>query len=358
MGQEDSSRKGRGGKHFTFEQRVRMDALIRVKWPNGKKVNFAELGRLMEKSRTTVRREYARGGVANKDSQERWFNAYSAEAGQQDANARGQDKGPRMKLTNRVAARFEALVTGEHLSPYAARAVMVREGLEGVPCVRSLYYAVASGLLGITRKSLPYRSDGKSKAATSGQRMAYTNGTGKSIADRPPEAEDRREYGHWEMDTVVGCAGGSPFCLLVLTERMTRRQIIVRLPDRTQKSVVRALDRLERRPDNIFATMKSLTCDNGCEFLDSASIERSALNRGTPRASLYFAHPYSAFERGANENANRIIRRFIPKGSDIGDFSLSQIQAIEDWMNRLPRESLKGKTAAEAQQEQLNKLVA
>jgi len=358
MGQEDGSRKGRGGKHFTYEQRMRMDALIRARWPHGKKINFAELGRLMGKARSTVRREYARGGVANKDSDERWFNAYSAEAGQQDANARGQDKGPRMRLTNRVAARFEALVTGERLSPYAARAAMVREGLEGVPCVRSLYYAVASGLLGITRKSLPYRRDGKRKPSTSGKRMAYTNGAGKSIADRPPEAEGRLEYGHWEMDTVVGCAGGSPFCLLVLTERMTRRQIIVRLPDRTQKSVVRALDRLERRHDNIFAAMKSLTCDNGCEFLDSASIERSALNRGTPRASLFFAHPYSAFERGANENANRIIRRFIPKGSDIGDFSLAKIQAIEDWMNRLPRESLGGKTAAEAQQEQLNKLAA
>ncbi len=358
MGQEDSSRKGRGGKHFTYEQRVRMDALIRVKWPHGKKVNFAELGRLMGKSRATVRREYARGGVANKDSQERWFNAYSAEAGQQDANARGQDKGPRMRLTNQIAARFEALVVGEHLSPYAARAVMVREGLGGVPCVRSLYYAVASGLLGITRKSLPYKREGKGKAATCGKRMAYTNRAGKSIADRPPEAEGRLEYGHWEIDTVVGCAGGSPFCLLVLTERMTRRQIITRLPDRTQKSVIRALDRLERRHDNIFATMKSLTCDNGCEFLDSTSIERSALRRGTSRTNLYFAHAYSAFERGSNENANRIIRRFIPKGSDIGDFSRRQIQAIEDWMNNLPRESLGGKTAAEAQQEQINKLAA
>ena len=89
MGQEDGSKKGRGGKHFTFEQRVRMDALIRARWPRGKKVNFAELGRLMGKARTTVRREYARGGVVNKDSQERWFNTYSAEAGRQHANARG-----------------------------------------------------------------------------------------------------------------------------------------------------------------------------------------------------------------------------------------------------------------------------
>jgi len=358
MGQEESSIKRRGGKHFTYEQRVRMDTLVRVMWPRGKKVNFAGLGRLMGKARSTVRREYARGEVANKDSQERWFLTYSAEAGRQDANARGQDKGPRMKLTNRVAARFEALVTGERLSPYAARAVMAGEGLGPLPCVRSLYYAVASGLLGITRKSLPYRREGKVKAAKNGRRMAYTNKNGKSITERPPEAEGRDEYGHWEIDTVVGGAGASPFCLLVLTERKTRRQIIVRIRDRTQKSVIRALDRLERRSDNIFGRMKSLTSDNGCEFLDIAGIERSAL-RGRPRRTgLYFAHPYSAFERGANENANRIIRRFIPKGSDLGDYSPRRIQEIEDWMNRLHRESLGGRTASEAEREELNKFAA
>ena len=148
------------------------------------------------------------------------------------------------------------------------------------------------------------------------------------------------------------------FNLLVLTERMTRRQIIVRIPDKTQKSVVRALDRLECRADNIFATMRSLTCDNGCEFLDSGSIERSALNHETSRTNLYFAHPYSAFERGTGENANRIIRRFIPKGSDIGHYTLKQIQAVEDWMNNLPRESLHGKTAAEAQRDQLARIAA
>jgi IS30 family transposase len=357
MGQEDSSKKGHGGKHFTYEQRVRMDTLIRVMWPRGKKPNFAELGRLMGKARTTVRREYARGEVANKDSQERWFNTYSAEAGRQDANALGAQKGPRMRFTNRVAALLVSLITGQSLSPYAARAILLREGVAGLPCVRSIYYAVESGDLGITRESLPYKRRGK-KTSVRGKRMAYTNRTGKSITERPPEAEARNEYGHWEMDTVVGGMGASPFCLLVLTERMTRSQIIVRLPDRTQKSVVRALDRLERSTPGLFGNMRSLTCDNGCEFLDSAAIERPAAGRGPARTLLYFAHPFSAFERGSNENANRIIRRFIPKGADIGNYTLKRIKDIEDWMNRLPRESLGGRTAAEAQQEEINKLAA
>ena len=154
------------------------------------------------------------------------------------------------------------------------------------------------------------------------------------------------------------CIRDSSYCLLVLTERTTRRQIIIRLTSRTQKSVVRALNNLERRADNIFRHMRSLTCDNGCEFLDTRAIERSALAGGGLRTNLYFAHPYSAFERGANENANRIIRRFIPKGSDIGDYTPRQIQEIENWMNRLHRESLNGKTAAEAEREEINKLAA
>lgn len=133
------------------------------------------------------------------------------------------------------------------------------------------------------------------------------------------------------------------------------RESTFRLPDRTQKSVIRTLNHLERRFDNIFLTMKSLTCDNGYEFLNSEVIERSALNCGKFRARLYFAHPYTAFERGSNENANRIIRRFIPKGSDISDYTLAKIQVIEDWMNQLPREPLGGKTALEAEQEALNK---
>lgn len=357
MGQEDSSKKGRDGKHFTFEQRVRMDALAKHLWPHGKKINFARLGRLMGKARSTVRREYARGEVANKDSQEIWFHTYSAEKGRQEASARGAQKGPRMRLTNKVAALLVSLISSQSLSPYAARAILLREGVAGLPCVRSIYYAIESGDLGITRESLPYKRRGKKKSVR-GKRMAYTNRTGKSITERPPEAEARNEYGHWEMDTVVGGAGASPFCLLVLTERMTRSQIIVRLPDRTQKSVVRALDRLERSTPSLFGHMRSLTCDNGCEFLDSVAIERSAAGLGQARTLLYFAHPFSAFERGSNENANRIIRRFIPKGSDIGTYTLKRIKEIEDWMNRLPRESLGGRTADEAQQEELNKLAA
>jgi len=88
---------------------------------------------------------------------------------------------------------------------------------------------------------------------------------------------------------------------------------------------------------------KTVTGDNGSEFSDIAGLERSAVSK-QPRLSLFFAHPYSSFERGTNENHNGIIRRFIPKGVDIGDYSKQVVRATQDWMNSYPRKILKGLT--------------
>ena len=152
------------------------------------------------------------------------------------------------------------------------------------------------------------------------------------------------------MDTVVGGKGTSPACLLVLTERMSRDEVIRKIPDRSQKAVTRALNKLEREDGNIFEFMISLTCDNGSEFLDPEAIERSVLSE-EKRCEIFFAHPYTASERGSNENANRIVRRFIPKGADISRYSNAQIKKIEDWMNTLPRRILEGLSAEERVQQ-------
>jgi len=77
--------------------------------------------------------------------------------------------------------------------------------------------------------------------------------------------------------------------------------------------------------------------DNGSEFLNRQELERSLRKPGQQRFKLYYVHPYSSWERETNENANKMIRRFIPKGTDIGKLSHRDIQQIEDWMNNYPR---------------------
>ena len=135
---------------------------------------------------------------------------------------------------------------------------------------------------------------------------------------------------------------------MTLTERKFREEIIIRLSDKTQRAVKRALDWTERKYGSKFKEkFKTITTDNGSEFLNFKSLEKSYKSKAK-RFKMYYAHPYSSWERGSNENANGIIRRFFPKGTDFSRISLSEIQAVEDWMNDYPRRILGGISANKA----------
>jgi len=141
---------------------------------------------------------------------------------------------------------------------------------------------------------------------------------------------------------------------MTLTERKTRFEITRRIGSRSAEALKNELDVLERQ---IGATLfkqlfRSVTADNGGEFSDIEGIEYSALS-SKQRLTLYFAHPYSSFERGTNENQNGIIRRFIPKGSDIGEYTKKTVRSVQDWMNSYPRKILRGMTPRMALQAEL-----
>lgn len=134
----------------------------------------------------------------------------------------------------------------------------------------------------------------------------------------------------------------------MLTERSTREEIIRKMPNKTQKSVKRALDRLEKSYGNKFSEkFKTITVDNGSEFLNSEEMEKSIRDPEKKRFKIYYAHPYSSWERGSNENANKLIRRFVPKGTDIGKLKNKDVQRIEYWMNNYPRRIFGYRTANE-----------
>ena len=100
-----------------------------------------------------------------------------------------------------------------------------------------------------------------------------------------------------------------------------------------------ALDALERKcgARRFRAIFKSITFDNGSEFSAAEELERSAVNKTIPRTKVYFCHPYSSWERGSNENANSMIRRRHPKGTDFSKVSAAEIAATEEWINNYPR---------------------
>ena len=170
--------------------------------------------------------------------------------------------------------------------------------------------------------------------------MSQKNRLCRSIESRPEAVEERRAYGHWEGDTIKGPLG-STASLFTLTERKSREEIILKLENASQEAIREAIDGLEREYGQAFRTkFQSITFDNGVEFLDWRSLEVSVLGTQGRRTTIYFAHAYSSWERGTNENHNRMLRRFIPKGTDIADFTDKEIKRIEAWMNHYPRKIL------------------
>ena len=173
---------------------------------------------------------------------------------------------------------------------------------------------------------------------------------GTSIERRPKEIKDRQSFGHWEMDCVCG---KTKSVLLVLSERLTRKEIIFKMENQKALSVVRCLNILERRFGKQFKKIfKTITVDNGSEFADYIGMEKSSYGHGK-RTSLYYCHPYCSSERGTNERLNREIRRLIPKGSDISKYTVQDIQKVEDWVNNYPREIFNYATSAELFEQQL-----
>ena len=343
MSQSNNTTKDRKGKHLTYEERIKIETLHKIGFKP------REIGKqLGGRSRKTISRELERGKVKllNSDLTERV--AYSADIGQRIYNEKATAKGPGLKIAkdHKLVEYLEKEIGEEDMSPYAAIQNIKNKNLEFNTSisVKTIYNYLDSNLfLNISNKDLPVKKTGK-KRNHKKIRKATNNTRGTSIAERPEEVDKREETGHWEMDTVVG-RRGSKCALLVLSERVTRKELIIKIPSKSQVAVVNALDKLERKMKSDFAkTFKTITCDNGCENLDFENIERSVLKEGK-RTKVYYAHPYSAWERGTNENINKMIRRFIPKGADISKYTKKELKRIEHWINNYPRKILEGMSA-------------
>lgn len=281
---------------------------------------------------------------------------YFADVAQRITKERGQNKGRDLKIGNdyALAEYIEHLIIDMRYSPYAVVQSIKKKGCFTTDiCEATLYSYIDSGLfLNISNKNLPIKGNRKQKHdKVIVKRPSNKKPSEKSIENRPKEIRNRDTYGHWEMDTVYSGKGKdkSKCCLLVLTERMTLDEYVLKMPDRTLPSTVKALDRLERSMGYKAFTerFKTITADNGSEFGNADLIERSATRKGKNRTTVYFCHPYSSYERGSNENQNKLVRRWIPKGDDIGNHSPEEIRFIQDWINDYPRKKYNGMSANE-----------
>lgn len=160
------------------------------------------------------------------------------------------------------------------------------------------------------------------------------------IDNRPESINNRKEAGHFEGDLIVS-RKGEKSVLLTVIERKSRFLQVEQLPNKTPKEIEKKIHKIRKN-----TPMKSLTLDNGIEF-------KNHLNYG---CKTYFCHPYHSWEKGQIEYANRLIRRFIPKKSNIADYSPKQIKEIVFIINNTPRKCLNYRTPQEVFTEQLTLL--
>lgn len=331
-------------KHYlTYPERMKIEAWLEVG------ISKSEIARRLGVRRQTIYDEVKRGAYQRIDTVSGFYieaTHYSADKAQQIHDFNQTAKGRPLKIGNdhAYANRLEQLMLGvqddgsvdrlQRYSPAAALAQARREGYQTTVCAATLYsYIKKRVFLNLQKRDLWAKP--KKQKKDEEKRVAHPKLP--SIEDRPDSISRRLEPGHWEMDLIIG-KERTTACLLTLYERYSRQFLIFKLPNRKAATVRGVFDKLEAADRQFKKRFKSITTDNGSEFMEYEKLRQSI--RGGIRFQIYYCHPYSAYEKGGIENHNRMVRRWFPKGTDFTRITKKRIAQLQAWMNNYPRRIL------------------
>jgi len=344
-------------EHLNSEERKTIERMLR----DG--ANKGEIARALYRDKSTIKREIKRGSairrrrnptVSKRMEVPEYLDelVYFADVGQRVYEEHRSNCGSKNKVVAcaDLVSFVESKILGpEKWSPDAAigyaKANNLFPGQE--ISTKTFYNWVEDGLVGVKNIDLLLKVRRKPKSPRKERKKVL----GKSIEERPSIVETREEFGHWEGDGIVG--KGQQGQLITLVERKFGVGFLFNAGNRESDRIVEIMDDLEQRYGDCFPTIfKTATFDNGTEFSNSAAMERDG------RIHVYYAHPYSSFERGTNENWNGIVRRFIPKGSSFDKLTDKDIQRINHYINTLPRKRFGYRTPLDLWNEQLAVILA
>ena len=314
-----------------IEERVVIQTLLR------EKRSIAYIAMQLGRNRSSIHREVKKWVVNPQDK----YNANLAQFMAKDdyLNKRNLDKinsNPRLK--EYVYARLKEKDSPEQISG------RLKEVFPDDPKMsishEAIYkhiYRKRQSILGKYLISLLPYSHSKRRQKRKGGKNRNRIKEAVSIEQRPAHVSLRREIGHWESDLVIGL--GQKSAIATVVERKTRFVYIIPIKSRHTKVVTRAI----AKTINILnpELRKSMTHDNGLEMANHIWLsDKTGMD-------IYFAHPYSSWERGTNENTNGLIRRFFPKGTDFSKVTSTQLQSAQNNLNNRPRKVLGYKTPNE-----------
>lgn len=305
--------------HLTTEERVQLELLKKLGWSN------REIGKQLGRHHSTIAREWKR-------NRQETYGAKQAQKQYEKRRKQQANKGKwRPTLASFVEHKLEMSWSPEQIAGY----LTTQESLDQIS-FKTIYRWLYAGL--VSKGDLcVLRQKGKRR------KPRETRGKfniGKSISKRPKEVRKRQRFGDWELDTVVSGRGKSKGCFATFVERKTRHYLAVSIPDRTSASMEWAFEQLANRFPK--GTFKTATVDRGKEFACHETLER---NFGV---EVYFADPYSSWQRGTNENSNGLLREFFPKGTDLAKVSQQDLEYALHFINHRPRKCLGWKSTYES----------
>jgi len=307
------------------------------------------IGKKLGRASNTIRNELKRGSVeqikANKVT-----TVYFPDVGQENYEKNRKNCGPKFKFLE--CAEFinyleEMFYEKKHSIDAICGCAKAKVLFDrnAMVCTKTVYNYIDLGLMNIANIDLPIKVRINTKKK---RQRKHKKVLGRSISERPDEINDRSEFGHWEIDSVIGKKTKEEPTLMTITERKTRKEIIRKVPDQSSESIMTALSALATEAGDLFPKVfKSITADNGSEFSQLSNLEE------TTGTMIYFAHPYTSSERGTNERHNGLIRRFIPKGKSLLNYSIDDILKVQSWCNTLQRKILNYLTPDEAFEDEL-----
>lgn len=300
--------------HLTLEQRYKIEAFIKAGW------NQTLIAEELGVNKSTISRELSRN--------KRKRGSYNASMAQQLSDERKERFGRNRRFTPDVERYVRDKIIQEQWSPEQIKGYCNKQGVRMVSIERIYQYVRKDKALG---GELYKHMRHKLKHRKRPVGMKQTNIKDKQSIDMRPEIINNKErVGDWEIDTIIG--KNNQGAIVTICERKTKMTIIRKLDkgkdaQALARTVFLALVPYKDR-------VHSITADNGSEFAAHKKIAK------TLNIEFYFAHPYSSWQRGLNENTNGLIRQYIPKRTNFKDITEEQIKEIQYKINRRPRKTL------------------
>jgi transposase, IS30 family len=313
--------------HFSTIERGQLEALHRLGW------STRAIGRQLDRHHSSIARELKRNETMAP------YSPVEAQSAYERRRERSKPFGKRTpQLVHNIEEKLELTWSPEQIVGRLASSG------EATVSFKTIYRWLYQGLVGKGALHV-LRHKGKSRRP---KEIRGRFNVGKSIRQRPKEVRKRESFGHWELDTVVSSRGKSKGCVATFAERKTRLYQAIKMPDRTAASMKTAFSILAGRLPK--GTFQTATVDRGKEFACYEDLESAH------EIAIYFADPYSSWQRGTNENANGLLREFFPKKTDFDQITESELNLALSLINNRPRKCLGWKTANESFMESLSHL--